>query len=96
MTDQQKAELAALAAMPENEIDTSDIPEMPIDWANAKRGVFYGLIQQQITLWLEDLDDDVIAWLKANTPDEQGYQALINQVLSEHVQRENTRNAASS
>ncbi len=49
MTDQQKAELAALAAMPEDEIDTSDIPEMPIDWANAKRGVFYGSIKQQVT-----------------------------------------------
>ena len=37
MTDQQRAELAALAAMSDDEIDTSDIPEVT-DWSNAKRG----------------------------------------------------------
>ena len=63
MTDQQKAELAALAAMSDDEIDTSDIPEVT-DWSNAKRGVFYRLTKQRITL---DLDTDVIAWFKSNT-----------------------------
>ena len=97
MTDQQKAELAALAAMSDDEIDTSDIPEISTDWANAKRGVFRNgqVVKQQVTLWFEDLDDDVVAWLKANAHDVPGYKALINQALREHVRREKARNSAS-
>ena len=93
MTDQQKAELAALAAMSDDEIDTSDIPEIPTDWANAKRGVFENgrVVKQQVTLWFEDLDGDVAAWLKANAVDTRGYKALINQALREHVRREKAR-----
>ncbi len=97
MTDQQKAELAALAAMPEDEIDTGDIPEVT-DWSNAKRGVFHNgqVVKQQVTLWFEDLDDDVVAWLQANAHDVPGYKALINRALLEHVRREKARIAASS
>ena len=74
LTDQQKAELAALAAMSDHEIDTSDIPEIPTDWANAKRGVFHNgqVVKQQVTLWFEDLDDEVVAWLKANASEHTG------------------------
>ena len=95
MTDQQKAEIAALAATSDEEIDTSDIPEIPTDWANAKRGVFYnGKVKQQVTLWFEDLDDDVADWLMANAHDVPGFKTLINQALREHVRREKARNAA--
>ena len=86
MTDQQKAELAALAAMPEDEIDTSDIPEIPTDWANAKRGVFYGPVKRQITLWLEDLD--------AGAQGGPIYQALINHALREYIQRQRSSEPA--
>ena len=98
MTDQQKAELAALAAMSDDEIDTSDIPEIPTDWANAKRGVFHNgqVVKQQVTLWFEDLDDDVAAWLKANAHDVPGYKALINHVLREYVKREKARSATTT
>ena len=37
--NKQKIRLAALAAMPDSEIDTSDIPE-DTDWSNAQRGKF--------------------------------------------------------
>ncbi len=84
MTDQQKAELAALGAMPDDEIDTSDIPEVT-DWSDAKRGVIYGLTKQQITL---DLDSDIIAWFKSNAKTEIDCQTGINQVLREYVQRQ--------
>lgn len=84
MTDQQKAELVALAAMSDDHIDTSDIPEIT-DWANAKRGVFYRLTKQQITL---DLDADVIAWFESNTKTDIDRQTAINLVLREHVRRE--------
>lgn len=36
LTEEQKAELAALAAMPDDEIDFSDIPET-LDWSGARR-----------------------------------------------------------
>ena len=98
MTNQQEAELAALAAMSGNEIDTSDIPEMPTDWANAKRGVFHNgqVVKQQVTLWFEDLDDDVAAWAQGQRPPTcRAYKALISQALREHVRREKGRNPAS-
>ena len=91
MTDQQKAELAALAAMSDDEIDTSDIPEVT-DWSNAKRGVIYRLTKQRITL---DLDAEVIAWFKSNSQTDIDCQTLINLVLREHVRREKGRNPAS-
>ena len=39
LTRKQQAELAALAALPDDRIDTSDIPEFR-DWSGARRGVF--------------------------------------------------------
>ena len=42
LTPQQQAEIDALKAMPDDEIDTSDIPEVT-DWSNAKRGMFHRL-----------------------------------------------------
>ncbi len=42
LTPQQQAEIDALKAMPDDEIDTSDIPEVT-DWSNARRGMFHRL-----------------------------------------------------
>ncbi len=78
LTKQQKREIAALA---EEEIDTSDIPEI-LDWSGAKRGLLYRPVKQQITL---RLDADVIAWFKANAPGGRGYQTEINRVLREYA-----------
>ena len=39
-TDAQANELAALAAKPDDQIDTDDIPEQQ-DWTGAQRGVFF-------------------------------------------------------
>lgn len=42
LTPRQQREIAALEAMPDSEIDTSDIPEQgPEFFKNAKVGVFY-------------------------------------------------------
>jgi hypothetical protein len=42
LTSRQRRELAALAAMPDDQIDTSDIPELPPNaWKDAIRGRFY-------------------------------------------------------
>ena len=40
LTDEQKAELDALAKLPDDQIHTSDIPETT-DWSGGRRGVFY-------------------------------------------------------
>ena len=83
LTKKQKAEIEALAALPDEKIDTSDIPEI-LDWAGAKRGLLYRPIKQQITL---RLDADVVAWFKSNASNGRGYQTEINRVLREHAQR---------
>ena len=80
-----QAEIDALAALPEDHINTDDIPEVR-DWSGAKRGLFYRLIKQQITL---RLDTDLIDWFKTHHRQGEGYQTSINRALREYVaQRE--------
>ena len=81
LTPAQQAELTALAALPDDEIDTRDMPEVR-DWSGAQRGLFFRPIKQQLTL---RLDADVIAWFKRHTPQGQGYQTRINRALREYV-----------
>lgn len=80
---EQKAEIKALAHLPDEKIDTTDIPEI-LDWSGARRGMLYRPVKQQITL---RLDADVLAWFRANAPGGRGYQTEINRVLREHAQR---------
>jgi uncharacterized protein (DUF4415 family) len=76
LTDTQRANLRALAARPDSEIDTSDIPEMTDEqWKNARRGHFYRPLKRQITA---RVDADVLDWLKAQG---KGYQSRINAIL---------------
>ena len=42
LTPQQQAEIDALKAMPDDEVNTSDIPEVA-DWSSARRGMFHRL-----------------------------------------------------
>ena len=87
LTEDQKAEIEALAALPDEKIDTSDLPEI-LDWSGARRGLLYRPVKQQITL---RLDADVVAWFRANAPDGRGYQTEINRVLREHARRDLNR-----
>lgn len=80
---EQKADIKALANLPDEKIDTTDIPEI-LDWSGARRGMLYRPVKQQITL---RLDADVLAWFRANAPGGRGYQTEINRVLREHAQR---------
>lgn len=83
LSPEQEEELAVLASIPDDQIDTSDIPEIT-DWSGAQRGLFYRPVKQQITL---RLDADVIAWFKKHSETENGsgYQTRINQALREYV-----------
>jgi len=78
LTQAQQKELAALAAMPDEDIDTSDIPERT-DWAGVEIGKFYRPIKKSVTI---RLDADVIAWFKAHN---KKYQSAVNQALREYM-----------
>ena len=81
-------QIRELEALPDDQIDTTDAPEI-LDWSDARRGVFHRPVKQQITL---RIDADIIAWFKAHDRDGRGYQTDINRALREHIKRE-TRSA---
>ena len=83
LTPKQKAELKALAALPDEQVDTTEMPEI-IDWSDARRGVLYRPVKQQITL---RIDADVIEWFKSRRPKGEGYQTNINRALREYVEQ---------
>ena len=82
LTKQQQAELVELQAMPEDNINTKDIPEQR-DWTGAKRGLFFRPLKKQLTL---RLDADLIDWFKSHAKGEEGYQTSINRALREFVE----------
>jgi len=76
LTAEQQAELAALQAMPDEEIDTSDIPPLTDSfWQNAVRNPFYRPVKTSTTV---RIDSDVLLWLRAQG---KGYQSRINAIL---------------
>lgn len=81
LTAEQQDELAALQALPEEQINTLDIPEQR-DWTNARRGAFYRPLKKQITL---RLDADIIEWFRNHPARGEGYQTSINRALREYV-----------
>jgi uncharacterized protein (DUF4415 family) len=86
LSEESRREIEALAAMAEEDIDTSDIPEV-LDWSGAKRGLFYRPVKQQLTL---RLDADVIDWFRREGT---GYQSRMNAALREYVSRKRGKNA---
>jgi uncharacterized protein (DUF4415 family) len=80
LTPRRKRELAAVAALPDHQIDTSDIPELsPGAWKYAVRGKFYRPVKQAVSM---RLDADVVAWLKQRG---KGYQTRVNSMLRQQM-----------
>ena len=82
LTEEQHAELKALAEMPDSAIDYSDIP--PLDeafWKNAVQNPFYKPTKTSTTV---RVDADVLAWLKGQG---KGYQTKMNAILREAMIR---------
>jgi uncharacterized protein (DUF4415 family) len=80
LTESQKAEIAALAALPDDQIDFTDNPEVTEERMKpAIRHRFYRPVKQQITA---RLDSDVLHWLKS-----QGkfYQSRMNEILRKEM-----------
>ena len=72
------AELAALARKRDEDIDTSDIPEVK-DWSGAAIGKFYRPVKEAVSI---RLDADILAWFKDQGC---GYQTRINEVLRQFM-----------
>lgn len=76
LTPKLKRESESLAAMPDDTIDLSDIPEATEKfWKNAVRNPWYRPRKQQVTL---RIDADVLAWLRRGG---KGYQSRLNSLL---------------
>jgi uncharacterized protein (DUF4415 family) len=73
-------QLAKLEATSDEDIDTSDIPEMSDEqWESARR--YVRPIKQPVTI---RLDAEVVGWFKEHAGDHP-YQTEINRVLRQHV-----------
>ncbi|ACM21167.1 hypothetical protein Geob_2821 [Geotalea daltonii FRC-32] len=79
-------ELAVLAAISDEEIDTSEIPENT-DWSSAVVGRFYRPVKEIVTI---RLDADVLDWLKQGG---KGYQTRINRILRSAMEHQRKRAA---
>ena len=79
LTDEQKARLAALAAVPDDQIDTSDAPYRP-DAAWMRAADKLPQQKQQITL---RIDADVLDFFRHTG---KRYQTRINAVLRSYVE----------
>ncbi len=87
LSPEMQREIDELATMPDEEIDLSDIPEVPGEaWLNARRPGLYRPVKKPVTL---RLDADVVAWFKERAADG-GYQTEINRVLRRHVAEADT------
>jgi uncharacterized protein (DUF4415 family) len=76
LSDEVQRELAELAELPDSQIDLSEMPEWTDEmFARAVQGKFYRPLKSQLTV---RLDNDVLAWLKAEG---KGYQTRINAIL---------------
>jgi len=86
LTAAQRAELKALASLPDTQIDTSEIaPLTEAFWKGAVRNPFYRPVKQQLTV---RLDADVLAWLRSAG---KGYQTKLNEILRRAMLREITK-----
>lgn len=83
LSDEERAQLAALEALPDGAIDTSDLPPLTdAFFAGAERNPFYRPVKRQLTV---RVDADVLAWLRSAG---RGYQTRINRILREAMLRE--------
>lgn len=86
LTDRQQVEITTLHALPDSEIDTSDIPPLTeAFWKSAVGNPFYKPTKTVTTV---RVDSDVLAWLKSGG---KGYQTRLNVILREAMLKEVTK-----
>ena len=77
MSEDTKARLAALADLPDSEIDTSDIKEWT-DEDFAQAVPFHDIYKPRKEQITTRIDADILLWLKSHG---KGYQTLLNDLL---------------
>ncbi len=81
LSEAQVARLKAVADLPDDKIDFSDIPDSDEGYTGEYvRGLHFRPVKQQITL---RLDANILDWFKRRTP--KGYQTDINQALQDYI-----------
>lgn len=81
-------QLDRLAGLPDDQIDTADIPEVSVEaWQHARQPGLYRPIKKPVTL---RLDADIVTWFKEHAHD-RGYQTEINRVLRCYVSESEAR-----
>ena len=88
LTKKQKAMLDALAKVPEDDIDFSDISDTKGLPKVTYRGAGYQPVKQTVSL---KLDEYVINWFHENLPRDGDLQEQINEALLQHIIRSGTR-----
>jgi uncharacterized protein (DUF4415 family) len=84
LSPEQLERLAQLEAMPDEEIDYSDIPPMTAEqWADPRRPAYYKNRKRPVTM---RMDADLVDWFKHNAGDKP-YQTEINRVLRAHMEQ---------
>jgi len=82
----ERAEIKGLATLPDETIDTSDIPPVSDGfWRHAVRNPFYRPVKQQLTV---RVDADVLAWLRSKG---RGYQTKLNAILRQAMLQDVTK-----
>jgi uncharacterized protein (DUF4415 family) len=81
LSAEKRKKLRKLAALPNREIDLTDIPEIKQIPSDAVIGKFYRPKKTTVTI---RLDADVVAWMKASG---EGYQTRINAYLRQLMQQ---------
>ena len=89
LTPELRAQLETIAALPDDAIDTADMPEVR-DWSGAERGRFHQPLKQAVTI---EIDADLIDYFRAHARDG-GYQAAINRALRASMLRNLRRQLA--
>lgn len=86
LTKEQRVRLERLSALPDEAIDTSDIPEVR-DWTGAQRGKFHTGAKNQDRIAI-GVRSELVEWFEGNAEAGEDAESRINRVLSDHVSRQ--------
>ena len=84
LTTEEHNLLKDLESMAEEDIDTTDIPEV-LEVRNPRRGAYYQRPQRKITILL---DDDIVEWLNSLPTGQTDPSSCVHDILRAHIGQE--------
>ena len=87
LSTEQLARLERLSALPDEAIDTTDIPEVT-NWTGAKRGLFFTGPEDKVAV---GLDSDLVGWFESQSSSGEESETRINQALRAYVREQATK-----